>query len=177
MGASRSISSDSVAETKPRTPTVDPSDLPPWTPDLNVAKAIRVTGITSTSAKLEWPVDFNGAGRFRVERLMLTRDSAKELRNAWVEIPKTTFAKQGPTWVASLTGLRPQSSQTVRIVPLNAEGRPGEALFRLDFYTPPQRVIPKPSLTTTLIVILLTITGVTLWRRIRRQFSEPISGF
>jgi hypothetical protein len=112
-----------------------------------------------------------------VERQIFTRDSNLELRDAWVTVPKVTFSRQGPIWVASLTGLQPQQSQTVRIVPLNAEGRGGEALFRLDFYTLPKRSIPKPSLLTTLCILLVTIGGITLWRRIRRQFTEPISGF
>ena len=176
MRASRP-SRDEPAETKRTAPVVDPADLPPWMPDLNIAKAIRVTNITPTSANLEWPIEMNGAAKFRIDRQLFTRDSAKVLRTAWVEIPKTTFARQGPIWVVSVTGLHPQQSQTVRIVPLDPEGRAGEALFRLDFYTPPARSLPKPGLVSALIVILLAIGAVTLWKRIRRQFTEPISGF
>ncbi len=176
MGSSR-VAREETPEKNGNTPTTNPGEPEPWMPDLNLAKSIRVTNITPTSANLQWPTDLNGAAKFRVERLILTRDSAMELRNAWVELPQTTFARQGPLWVASLTGLQPQQSQTVRIVPLNPEGRAGEALFRMDFYTLPKRVIPKPSLFSTLLVALLAIGGVILWKRIRRQFTEPISGF
>lgn len=155
----------------------DPADEEPWMPDLNVAKDIRVTGITPTSANIQWPVELNGAGKFRLDRLILTRDSAKELRNAWVEIPKTTLAKQGPLWVAHLTDLEPQQSQTVRVVSLDPEGKPKEELFRLDFYTHPKRALPRPSLLSTLLTALAVLGGFILWKRIRRQFSEPLSGF
>jgi hypothetical protein len=176
MAASRP-SREETPETKRPAPVADPVDLPPWTPDLNIAKAIRVTDVTPTSANLEWPVELNGSAKFRIDRLILTRDSAKVLRNSWVEIPKTTFSRQGPIWTAHLAGLHPQQSQTVRIVPLDAEGVAGEALFRLDFYTLPQRALPRPSLLSTLIFVLFAIGAVTLWKRIRRQFTEPLSGF
>lgn len=176
-GASRPSSRDENPETKRPAPAVDPADLPPWMPDLNIAKDIRVTGVTATTANLQWPIEFNGAAKFTAHRLMLTRDSAKELRNAWVEIPKTTFTRQGPLWVASLTGLLPQQSQTVRIVALDPEGRAKEELFRLDFYTLPRPSLPKPSLFSTLFYALLAIGGFILWKRIRRQFTEPLSGF
>ena len=108
---------------------------------------------------------------------MLTRDSSKELRNAWVEIPKAKYFRQGPLWVASLTGLGAQQSQTVRVVPLDAEGHPGTALFQLDFFTAAPRSLPKPRLLPSLFLILAVAGGALLWKRIRRQFSEPISGF
>ena len=108
---------------------------------------------------------------------MFTRDSARELRNAWVEIPKTTFAREGQLWVASLTGLQPQQSQTVRVVPLNGEGKPGTELFRLDFYTASSRILPKPRLIPTLLITLAAALGFLLWRRVRRHFGAPLSGF
>ncbi|MGB8167299.1 MAG: fibronectin type III domain-containing protein [Chthoniobacteraceae bacterium] len=176
MSSSRAAREEDPETKRPARPK-DPAELEPWMPDLNLAKDIRVTNITPTSANLQWPVDMNGAAKFRVDRLVLTRDSAMELRNAWLEIPKTTFTRQGPLWVASVTGLQPQQSQTVRIVPLNPEGRAGSELFRIDFYTVPKRTIPKPSLFSSLFVVLFAIGGFILFRRIRRQFSEPISGF
>ena len=175
-GSSSAGSTDPAARRQPA-PVLDPADLPPWTPDLDLAKAIRVTAVTATSANLEWPADLNGAALYDFERLILTRDSAKELRNAWVKIPKTNFSRQGPLWVASLTGLSPQQSQTVRVVPLDAEGRPGPALFRLDFHTAPPRALPKPRALPSLVVVLLVAGGALLWKRVRRQFTEPISGF
>ncbi len=176
MGSESTGSSDSSARKRPA-PVVNPADLPPWMPDLNLAKSIRVTAITATSANLEWPAELNGAGLYRFERLILTRDSAKELRNAWVEIPKTKFSRQGPLWVANLTGLSPRQSQTVRVVPLDAEGRARGSLFQLDFYTAAPRALPIPRLLPSLFIILLVAGGTLLWKRVRRQFTEPISGF
>lgn len=176
MAASRPSQDETTEATRPAR-KASPDDETPWMPDLNVAKDIRVTGITSTSANIQWPIELNGAAKFRLDRLILTRDSAKELRNAWVEIPKITFARQGHLWVASLTGLEPQQSQTVRVVSLDPGGRPKEELFRLDFYTHPKRALPRPSLLSTLLTVLVAIGGFILWKRIRRQFSEPLSGF
>ena len=172
MSASRD-----TADEKSKKPPVAPAELPPWMPDLNIARTIRVTDVTSTSARLEWPIELNGAAKFRVDRMILTRDSAHELRMAWTEIPKTTFTRQGPLWVASLSGLQPQQSQTVRVVPLTTEGRAGRHLFRLDFYTLPARTLPKPRLIPTLLTCLFVVMGILVWKRVRRQFSEPISGF
>lgn len=177
MGAGRSADTSDSASGKRPAPTLDPTDLPPWMPDLDLARSIRVSAITATSANLEWPAELNGAALYRFERLMLTRDSSKELRNAWVEIPKTKYFRQGPLWVASLTGLGAQQSQTVRVVPLDAEGHPGTALFQLDFFTAAPRSLPKPRLLPSLFFILAVAGGALLWKRIRRQFSEPISGF
>lgn len=179
-GGMSAASRPSRAETSETKPTGRPQiagEIEAWTPDLNIAKDIGITNITTRSANIQWPVELNGAAKFRAERLILTRDSAKELRNAWVDIPNTTFTRQGPLWIASLTGLSPAQSQTVRIVPLNAEGRPGEMLFRLDFFTLPERTLPKPSLLSVLFAAVVCLGGFILWKRIRRQFSEPISGF
>jgi hypothetical protein len=156
---------------------VRPDELPPWMPDPGIARAIRVTGVTSTSAKIEWPAELNSSDHFRLERMLFTRDSARELRTAWVEIPKTTFARQGPIWIASLTGLQPQQSQTIRVVPLTSEGKPERELFRLDFYTLSSRLIPKPRLVPTLLVVLAVALGFLFWKRMRRHFSTPLSGF
>lgn len=177
LAASRgsSVRPDSSSRSDTATAT---DEIPPWMPDLNLAKSIRVTSITSTAARVEWPVELQDAPAFRVERLMLTRDSSQELRNAWVEIPHTSFTREGPIWVANLKGLEPLQSQTIRVVPLLGEGRIGGPLFQLDFNTrPAHALLPRPQLVPSLFLILLAIGGVLVWRRMRRQFTEPISGF
>jgi len=161
---------------KPAGPAT-PAELPPWMPDLNLARSIRVTAVTATTAHVEWPAELNGAASFRIERLMLTRDSSKELRNAWVEIPKTTFARRDPLWIASLVGLEPNQSQTIQVVPLGPEGQPRGALFRLAFYTSARASIPRPQLLPSLIISLLALGAFLLFRRVRRHYTEPISGF
>lgn len=160
-------------------PSATPAPVapPPWMPDLELAKSIRVTHVTPTSADVEWPLDMDGAAAFRLERLILTRDSAGNFRNAWTEIPKTTFSRRPPLWIASLTGLTPNQSQTIRIVPLGPEGQPRAPLVRLDFSTAPRVTLPAPRLLPSLAILLLAIGAFALFRRLRRHCTEPLSGF
>ncbi|HYR58396.1 MAG TPA: fibronectin type III domain-containing protein, partial [Chthoniobacteraceae bacterium] len=161
-----------AAKAKPK--PVEPSDLPPWSPDMNIAKAILARDITATSAKIEWPAEMSGAVNFRLERQILTRDSARQLRDVWMEIPNTKIDRRGPLWIASLTGLHPAQSHTVRIVPLTSTGRAGQQLFRLDFFTLPARSLPKPPLIPTLLIALLVTMGILIWKRVRQQRPVPL---
>jgi hypothetical protein len=159
------------------TPAPNPADLPPWMPDLNIARAIRVTAVTATSANIEWPAELNSATQYRAERQVLTRDSARALRIVWMDVPKTTFTQQGPLRIAHLTTLQPQQSQTIRIVPLNPEGKPETMLFKIDFDTPPRLSLPKPGKFSLLFATLAVGVALLVWRRLRRSLAGPISGF
>jgi hypothetical protein len=172
--ASRITHPEEAEKTKPEPPPADPE---PWMPDLNFARSIRVTNVTPTSADIEWPVEMNGARSFRLERLMFTRDSAREIRNVWLPLPKTSLTRRDPQWIATLAALHPNQSQTIRVVPLGPEGQPGNSLFRLDFYTPPAASFPKPGLFPSLLVAFLAIGAFVLFRKLRRHYTEPISGF
>ena len=157
--------------------TPEPAAPEPWMPDLELAKSIRVTNVTPTSADIEWPLDMDGAADYRLQRLMLTRDKTGNIRNTWVEIPKTTISRRPPLWVATMASLSPNQSQTIRVVALTPEGQHRSQLFRLDFTTPPRASIPKPGAISILTILLLAVGAFALFRRLKRHYSEPISGF
>lgn len=143
-------------------------ELPPWRPDVNVIKAIRVTELQPTGARIEWPADMTPAAKFRIERLMLTRDSAGELGNVWLHVPHVAFSREGPQWFARVSALTPAQSQTLRVVPLDEAGAPGASLFKIDFFTPPApRRFSPPSLLQWLLLALAVCVGALVWKRRR----------
>ncbi|MEA3209387.1 MAG: Flagellar-associated PapD-like [Chthoniobacter sp.] len=179
VGTPAATAGRQVAKATPKPREEDPAELPPWMPDPDVVRAIKITDLAPTSATILWPADLNEAARYRIERLMLTRDTAHALRKAWIEIPKTTFARDGARWSARLIGLQPQQSQTVRVVPLDAQGGAGQPLFMLDFFTPEKRTagLLKIGLFQWLLAGLVVCLAITAWKRLRHSLTESPSGF
>ena len=141
-----------------------------WMPDLNVAKAIHVTELRPTSARLEWPADISKATKFRLERLRFDRVADGTARNIWLEIPKVAFTRDGTQWYARMSGLQPAQPQTIRVVPLDSAGQPSTHLFIADFSTPPEPPgLRPPSLLQTLIGALVICLGIFGWQRMRER--------
>jgi hypothetical protein len=159
---------------QPQPPEPDEPDEPQqWMPDMNIAGAIRVSDIRPTSAHLEWPAEINDSTRFRIERMMFTRDPKGEYRNVWLDLPQVTISRDGPKWRASIAGLKPAQSQTLRVVNLDSEGNPVLSLFKVDFFTPEEpRRLRAPSLIEALVGALVICGGIAFWRRTR----QPTAG-
>jgi hypothetical protein len=148
-------------------------ETPVWMPDLNVVKDIQVSELTPTTAKLAWPAHLSAATTFQLERLMLMRDSAGEIRNVWVPMSKVAFAREGASWSARIQGLVERQSQTIRVVPIAAGGERARSLFRVDFDTPAKpQILPRLSLLQICLLALAVCVGVVLWRKFRSQAGQ-----
>lgn len=166
MPGGRRADTRAPQSTLPRVREIEPTA---WKPDLNLAKLIRVVSVTPTSAQIEWPTELTPATAFRLERAMMTRDTSGELRTAWVEVAKVAITRESTRYLADVSDLSPQQSQTMRVVPM-VDGQPRKALFTLDFFTPPKRVSGfKPGLIHYLLIALALVGGFAYWQRRRNQ--------
>ncbi|MDB6149491.1 MAG: hypothetical protein JWQ44_939, partial [Chthoniobacter sp.] len=119
------------------------------------------------------PAHLSAATTFQLERLMLMRDSAGEIRNVWVPMSKVAFAREGASWSARIQGLAERQSQTIRVVPVAAGGERSRSLFRVDFDTPAKpQILPRLSLLQICLLALAVCVGVVLWRKFRSQAGQ-----
>lgn len=169
-GSGRTASSNPRV-TRPRTPGTRPpaaEEEPEWTPDMEGAKEVRITALRPSSARLQWPAAMGSGNKFKLERLILTKDSAGELRTVWLDLPQVTLSREGAQWFAEMNGLTPGQSQTIRVVPLDDAGAAGTTLFRIDFSTPPApQGLRVPSLLQALVGLLVLCGAALAWKRFR----------
>ena len=175
--------SDSTIPGDPEAPAAtlespDAQNLPPAAPADWLEDAIRPVGVgvsevTSTTATVKWPLALSTDPKFRVEARELYLAPGGDLAARWVPIGDQKIVQADGFHAATLRGLRPGMPWTVRVVPISAQGEPGERLFAARFSTPAKPTLqPRTFLLPTLAVALLGLVGwrLAIWLRQHRSF-------
>lgn len=165
--------------TSPETPqpqNVTPAVPPDWLEDGVRPAGVTITEIGSASALLKWPLSLADSTAFRIEARELYLGPDRKLAARWVPVGDQKVTSADGFYAAKLTGLRPATSHTVRVLPVNAQGEPGERLFAVRFLTAAKPTLkPRSWLMPSLVVALFAIVGWQVARWFRRQ-REP-AGF
>lgn len=163
-----------AATPAPESPVVEsPAPAVPfdWLVDTALPAGVKVTGITPTSAVLEWPASLSPATRFRVQARVFGFAPDRSLQVNWQEIPGLEIKAQGASYLATIPDLQPAQPWALRVLPVKADGEPGERLFAVDFFTP-----PKPAILPTLSplrVLLVALFGLVSWQVVTRWRRRP----
>lgn len=154
-------------------PPPAPMPLPDWVTDPRLPGGVRVSQITETSAVIEWPASLSPATRFRVDMRQLKIGADHRMEISWVQPTGIPIERKADVYKAVLTDLRPGQPWSVRILPLEASGEAGAALFTVDFFTQGTSSIGSRlthvSLLQLLVVGLTFLIGWQAWQRWGRR--------
>jgi hypothetical protein len=130
----------------------------------------KVSGVTPNTATIEWRANEPGATGYRAELQTLSLAETRELQVSWTQHPHFTTTPGDRRMIGRLERLQPASPYTVRVVPLYANGEPGEPLFEVALRTPAKPVTALRKNAPWLgIATLLIASGAAWWHFRRRQ--------
>jgi len=175
----RASTSPDAPEVAPEIPAVSnavPAVPMDWLEDPIRPPDVSVSEKTATTATLKWPLALSESTAFRIEARDLYLDPDGKLAVRWIPVGDQKIASADGSYAAKLSGLRPATSHTVRVLPLNAQGEPGERLFAVRFHTAAKPTLkPRSWLMPCLAAALFALVGWQVVRWVRRQ-REP-AGF
>jgi hypothetical protein len=133
----------------------------------NYPPDVQVHSITATTAVIEWPASLSKASNFRAEMIQFSVGRDHLMHAAWLYDNQDPIERRGDNYALILQALIPNQPYTVRIVPVDANGRPGERLFAVSFSTPskPRATAKLPSISYLqgLLGILAALLCWHLW--------------
>jgi hypothetical protein len=132
----------------------------------------KITGVTPTTATLEWRADSAGVSSYRAEFRSLSLSETRDLKITWSPHPHFTTTPGDRRLIGRLEQLQPASLYTVRVLPIYAAGEAGEPLFEMGFSTParPASVLRRKG-PWVLAALLALGAAAVAWRRFWRR--EP----
>jgi hypothetical protein len=135
--------------------------------DQKPPKGVNVHSITPTTAVIEWPASLCPAKTFRAEMIKYSVEHDHLLHAVWLWDNEDPIERRGPNYALILKALTPRQPYTVRILPLDPDGKPGERLFAVDFFTPGKPALwarfPHVSAMRVMLLILAFLVGWRVW--------------
>jgi hypothetical protein len=128
---------------------------------------VQVHSITPTTGVIEWPGSLSKATNFRAEMIQFSLGRDHLMHATWLWDNEDPIERRGENYALILKALTPNQPYTVRILPLDASGHPGERLFAISFSTPakarPGSWLPSISILQGLLAVLAVLLGWHLW--------------
>jgi len=155
-----------VAPHPPQQPLAVPLD---WFSDYVLPTGVKATASSPTVATVEWPASLSPAARFRVDLRQFSYAEDGSLLVTWLELGGLEFKREGQNYLTTIRDLEPGQPWTVRVLPIESDGQPGERLFAIDFTTP-QKLSGLPGISpfrglVAALLALLAWQAVSRWRR------------
>src|SRR6202012_3681754 len=121
-----------------------------------------VHSITATTAVVEWPASLSKATSFHAEMIKFSIERDRLMHAVWLYDNEDPIERHGNNYALILKALNPHQPYTVRIVPLDASGHPGERLFAVSFFTPAKPHASSRLASFTYLQGLLALLAVLL---------------